>query len=326
MWLKALRTVPKVSKEKWKELGIITRWLIAVRGGVLILTFLSACISGLFAIRDSKFDGVLWLILTLGLLFAHATNNLLNDYVDWTKGVDEGNYFRVRYGTHPMTVMTKRELEVYILATGLIALCFAIYLVYLRGTIVLYLTLAGSFFLLFYTYPLKYIGLGEISVFLVWGILMIGGGYYTITEEWNWQVCWASIPYALGPTVVIFGKHIDKLDADKAKAIYSLPVILGDALARRFAQMLLILQYLSILFLVYIKFFTPILFIVIGAIPHLIRTLKIYNHPKPLQEPKDYPKNIWPLYYVAYAFLHNTYFGSLFVLGMLLDLFYQKYL
>ncbi len=41
---------------------------------------------------------------------------------------------------------------------------------------------------------------------------MIGGGYYVITGQWNWNVVLASLPYALGPTTVIFGKHIDKYD------------------------------------------------------------------------------------------------------------------
>src|SRR5205085_899440 len=56
----------------------------------------------------------------------------------------------------------------------------------------------GSFFVLFYTWPLKYIALGEIAVFLVWGPLMIGGGYYVLAHSWNWNVVWASLPYVLG--------------------------------------------------------------------------------------------------------------------------------
>jgi 1,4-dihydroxy-2-naphthoate octaprenyltransferase len=42
----------------------------------------------------------------------------------------------------------------------------------------------------------------------------------------------ASCPYALGATYVIFGKHIDKLKADKEKGIYTLPVLIGDKNAR----------------------------------------------------------------------------------------------
>ena len=62
----------------------------------------------------------------------------------------------------------------------------------------------GAFFVLFYTFPLKYIGLGEVAVLLVWGPLMVGGAYHVITGRWDWQVALASLPYALGTTTVLF--------------------------------------------------------------------------------------------------------------------------
>ena len=47
MWIKALRVIPRVSPEEWKKLGVFTRWLIACRGAVLVMTFLS-CVIGEF--------------------------------------------------------------------------------------------------------------------------------------------------------------------------------------------------------------------------------------------------------------------------------------
>ena len=74
--------------------------------------------------------------------------------------------------------------------------------------------------------------MGEIAVLIVWGPLMIGGPYYVMSQQWDWNVVWASLPYVLGVTTVIFGKHIDKRDIDKAKKIYTLPVVLGEKLSR----------------------------------------------------------------------------------------------
>jgi 1,4-dihydroxy-2-naphthoate octaprenyltransferase len=89
--------------------------------------------------------------------------------------------------------------------------------------------IAGIIFLLFYTWPLKYIGLGEITVVFVWGPLMIGGAYYvTSNGSWNWDIILLSLVYAIGPTSVIFGKHIDKLDKDQEKKVYTLPVLIGE--------------------------------------------------------------------------------------------------
>jgi 1,4-dihydroxy-2-naphthoate octaprenyltransferase len=42
----------------------------------------------------------------------------------------------------------------------------------------------------------------------------------------------ASLPYVLGVTTVIFGKHIDKLEMDKAKGIHTLPVVIGEKASR----------------------------------------------------------------------------------------------
>ena len=53
--------------------------------------------------------------------------------------------------------------------------------------------------MLFYTWPLKYIGLGEIAVLLVWGPLMIGGGYFVITGVWDWNVVLAGLPTPWAP-------------------------------------------------------------------------------------------------------------------------------
>ena len=106
--------------------------------------------------------------------------------------------------------MNKRQHLTYAGITGAIALLLGIVLVVMTNLWTLLLLALGAFFVLFYTWPLKYIALGEISVLLVWGPLMIGGGYFVITGDWSWTVVLASLPYALGVTGVIFGKHIDK--------------------------------------------------------------------------------------------------------------------
>ncbi len=327
MWIKALRIIPRISKEEWEKLDIISRWLIATRSAVFVMTFLSAAIGGILAFKDGKFDFVLWLLTTAGLILAHATNNLINDYTDYIKGVDHDNYFRAQYGPQPLEhgLMTKRQLITYIVVTGLLALAIGIYLVYLRGTLALILLALGAFFVLFYTYPLKYIGLGEVAVLIVWGPLMVGGTYYVITGEWNWNVVIASLPYALGVTAVLFGKHIDKYEDDRKKGIRTLPVILGEKGARMTVLGMLILQYVSVIYLVLTGFFTPFMLIVLLAIPVFIKVWKAYTNPKPESPPEGYPPEAWPLWYVALAFWHNRRFGTLYLIGLIIEAVLQRY-
>ena len=324
MWLKALQIIPRINKEEWDGLDVISRWLISTRAAVLIMTFISATIGGLLAARDGMFNWLYWLLVVIGLVFAHALNNLLNDLTDYDRGVDKDNYFRTQYGPQAIQqgLMTRRQLLTYAAVTGLIALAAGAYLVWMRGWLALILLALGAFFVFFYTWPLKYIGLGELAVIIVWGPLMIGGSYFIITGQWNWLVVLAGLPYALGTTTVIYGKHIDKLEADKAKGIHTLPVIIGDKAARASIQVMIVLMYLLVIGLVISGYFSPFMLIVLGALTLLPRTWKMLSQPRPSEPPAEY-KEGWPLWFVGAAFVHNRRYGLLFLFGLILDVAYR---
>ncbi len=323
MWWKALRIIPRINREEWLRLDVISRWLISTRAAVLIMTFISAAIPGLLALRAGQFDLGRWLLLVFGLIFAHATNNLLNDYTDFKRGVDKDNYFRTQYGPQPLQsgLMSERELLTYAGITGLIAVAAGIPLIIYGGTTALLLMLAGAVFVLFYTWPLKYIGLGELAVVLIWGPLMVGGGYFVITGAWDWNVVLASLPYALGPTTVIFGKHIDKLPQDAAKRIHTMPVILGEKIARYAVFTMIALMYLLVVVLVITGYFSPVMLAVFLAFYTWKSVWNVYKNPKPEQAPADYAPGTWPLWFSATSFYHNRSFGMFFLLGLILSIF-----
>ena len=322
MWGKALTAVPRISKQDWDGLDIVSRWLIATRSAVIIMTFTSAAFAGLLALKAGRFDGVAFALVALGLCLAHATNNLVNDLTDYWKGVDEGNYFRTQYG--PQTVqdgfLSVKQMLLYTAVTGASALGIGVYLVAVQGEIVLMLLGAGAFFVLFYTFPLKYIGLGEPAVLAVWGPLMVGGSYYVITGEWSNNVAVASLAYALGPTAVLFGKHIDKLDADAVKKIRTLPVLLGEMLSRYIVLGMLIAQYGVIVYLVATGYFTPAMLITFAAAPSLRRVFATYRNPRPSEAPPELPQGVWPLWFVAITFWYNRRFGMFFLAGLVGDI------
>jgi 1,4-dihydroxy-2-naphthoate octaprenyltransferase len=256
----------------------------------------------------------------LGLMLAHATNNLLNDLTDSHRGIDAGNYYRNQYGIHVLEdgLMSRKQFYVYVALTGSAALAVGAYLVLARGGLTLPLMLAGAFFVLFYTWPLKYIGLGEPAVLLVWGPLMVGGSYYVSTGQWSASAAWLGLLYGIGPTTVLFGKHIDKLEMDRDKGVRTLPVLLGQTAARRVTQVLLLSQYLGCAALVVTGREHWILGIVLLSVPALLRALKALQSAKPAEKPEKYPSNIWPLWFSAKAFGHTRQFTSLFMLALLI--------
>jgi 1,4-dihydroxy-2-naphthoate octaprenyltransferase len=321
MWGRALYTIQRVDRAGWDKLDIVSRFLVASRASVLVITFISVAIAGLLAIRFGRFDPVLWGLAALALLLAHATNNLLNDLTDHVKGVDTNNYFRAIYGPHALEhkLLSVRGLLAYAAFSGLIAIAIGAYLVSVRGPVALWLMVAGAVFVLFYTYPLKYIGLGEVAVILVWGPLMIGGTYFVTTGLWNWDVVLVGVPYALGATTVIFGKHIDKLSDDKTRGIHTLPVLVGERTARWILGTMIVLMYGIVVYLVAIQFLTPIVLVVFLAIPQARTALALFAKPRPTERPDSWPKLAWPLYFVRVAFVHNRRFGLLFLIGLGLD-------
>lgn len=323
MWGKALRVIPRVSKKEWNALDPIAKWLIATRSAVFIMTAFSAIIGGLLAADRGVFGWMAFILCLIGLVLAHATNNLVNDYTDSVRGVDSDNYFRTIYG--PQTVhdglWSRKQMLGVITMTGVLALACGLILIAQSGNVLFWPLLAGVFFVLFYTWPLKLIGMGEPAVLAVWGPLMVGGTYAAVSGVWSWEVALIGLVYGLGPTTVIFGKHIDKLKEDKRKGIHTLPVILGERNSRYAVAVMMLLQPIITAYLVFAGVLDWPMLLMLLAYPRIIQSVKPFLVPRPDKKPKELPDGVWPLYLVGFAFRSNRVSGGLFALGLLLSLF-----
>ena len=319
LWLQALYTIPRVDPA---EVDPVARWLILGRVSVAVMSLISALIGGLLALFGDDFSIGLLLLLALGLMLAHMGSNLINDFWDYRNGIDTPDSPRAQYGPHPF-VGEKQNLREFLLVTGIVlaaATAIGVYLTITAGLWVLAFALGGAFVLLSYSggpLPLKYFGMGEIAVFFVWGPLMIGGSYYVMTETLPGWVLLASVPYGLGVTTVLFGKHLDKLGFDSSKGIRTMPIVLGESLARRVTVVLSAGMYISAAALaVWQEMWALVL--VIGALPLLWQMYQFYRSPKPEEAPKGYPG--WPLWFVAIAFIHNRRFGMFFIAGLAIQI------
>ena len=271
MWVAALRVIPRIDKGDFDRLDPFARWLIATRGAVLVMTFLSATLGGLFAALDGRFNWALYALVAVGLVVAHGASNLFNDYWDYKQGVDTDNYFRAQYGPHPLVagLFTEKQLLTWAIGTTVVPVAIGLYLAWVRGPLVLVFALLGGFVMMSYAgkpFPLKYLGLGEPAVFLTWGPLMVGGSYFCITGTLPWWVILASFPYALGTTGVLFGKHIDKIVPDGERGVRTLPVILGEARAKAVAIVLMIAFYPIVLVAGIVGFIGPWVALVVAGL------------------------------------------------------------
>ena len=337
MWKTAIWTLVKMDKkDEWDKLDIVSKWLIATRSGVTLVTVYTCVIAGLLALRDGYFSFFPWLLLTVGLFIAHGTNNLLNDYTDYSRGVDVDNYFRTQYGVHPLVqgFWTKPQQLRWFMVSGVIAFLSGIFALFYThfDPIVIGFFAFGALVLLLYTYPLKYYGVGELAIFLIWGPIMVAGVYIVLAlglPNGNldniWNVTLAGVPFGLSVVSINVGKHIDKMREDAKKGVGTLPVRIGETAARYVNIVILVLIYLVVIYLVFIpRYFTPLMLIIFFASKRLITAIKILSKPRPESPPPGFP--FWPTYFSAFNFNHNRLLGGLFILGLIGDTLLRLFL
>lgn len=304
----------------------LTRWLVIARACVFSMTLMSGLIGVLLAIEVGAFGSAplqkAWyaVLSVVGLLAAHATNNLINDWTDVRRGVDTEDYPRAQYSTHPVLgglTTPNNLLKVSLALTALDGLIM-LYLAAVSGVWVIAFAVAGLALSLGYTVFLKRFALGELTALVVWGPLMTGGTVYAIHGALSWETIAMTLPYGLIVASVLIGKHTDKIPNDAPLGVHSVPVILGEQRALWLNKVLFLVFYALVIALVASGISGPWILLSFLAVPKLITTWKVYSTPKPATKPEGW--SVWPLWYVGWAMSFNREAGKWFIAGLLLNL------
>jgi 1,4-dihydroxy-2-naphthoate octaprenyltransferase len=133
---------------------------------------------------------------------------------------------------------------------------------------------------------------------------MGGGTYLAATGTLDATALIATLPWALFVTAVLFGKHLDKIEADGSRGVKTFVVRIGERRARAFTTLLITAGYIGIAVFaipaigIFPWFVAPLAGI--GAL-FALPALKIVAAPRPSAPPAGYP--LWPLWHVGAAFL-----------------------
>lgn len=325
-WFALQKPVKENDKRVWDSFDVISKWLISTRATVTQLTLAAGVIAGLLAFRDGFFNFWLWLAMTLGIYFAHSSENLVNDYIDFTRGIDEDNYYRGQYGIHPLVhkFWTKADWRRWFITAGTIAVLCGIFVLIYTGfsPIVVGLFLFGIAILPTYAWPLKYLGMGELLIYVNWGMILIPGMYSVLAgriPENLGEIVMAGMAFGFGFGSFNWGKHIDKIDADRKKGVGTLPVRLGEPAARMFNIFTILLSYVLVLYLVFVaRFFSPAVLLVFLAAGRGWNVIQLLREPRPKEAPPGFA--LWPRWFSTPQLRHIRLFGGLYILGILLDI------
>ncbi len=319
LWLAAFTGFYRPGAREVLRLDPVSKFLYASRSVILVISAQAAIIAGLLAAAERRFAALDFLLVLVGFVVAHMLSNLSNDYYGYRRGHDTPDSPRMRYTVHPLAsgVLDARSLLTGLAILAALGVAICAHFIAERGWLALEFAAAGIALLLLYDaapIPLKSIGLGEPAVFLVWGPLMVGGGYAMIAGQASSDAFWASVPYGLGVMSILTGKHIDQREFDLGVGHRTLPVLLGERAARALNIATLVLIYASGALLIGFGRLTPFAALTLLALPRAWRAVALMSRPRPEAPPAGYVG--WPLWNHRACLEHNRWFGWLYIAGL----------
>lgn len=232
-------------------------WISAARPRTLPLSIAGIIVAGALAIEAGFFSisiFILALVTTLGL---QVLSNFANDYGDGVKGTD--NHERVGpLRAMQSGVLSASELKKGIAITSIVTLLIACILIYVsfqnqniwHSTLFLILGIAAIIAAITYTvgrYAYGYRALGDVFVFIFFGLLSVLGGYFLFAKNLNGFIFLPAIVVGLLSTAVLNLNNMrDRLSDAKANK-NTLAVILGEKKIKNYHYSLIIISFISAL-------------------------------------------------------------------------------
>ena len=319
LWWRAFTGFYRPDDRDIANLDGVSLFLYAARSVILVISAQAAIIAGLLAADVGLFQWLNFVGVLAGFVIAHMISNLSNDYFGFTRGHDTPDSPRMRYTVHPLAsgVVDRRTLVTGLALLAVIGVAITTCFVLERGWMAVAFAGAGVSLLLLYDAgpaPLKSTGLGEFAVLLVWGPLMVGGGFAMITGQLSVNAMLAALPYGLGVMSILLGKHIDQMDFDSRRNIRTLPVLLGEGAARALNVAAIVAIYVLVAILIGLGRLTPFAAAIVLAAPRAAHAIKLMSQPRPAAPPNGYVG--WPLWYHRACLEHNRVLGWAYIAGL----------
>lgn len=204
-------------------------WILAIRPKTLPAAASGVVMGSALAWMDGSFRLLPALAALCVALLLQIGSNVANDVYDFERGTDTSE----RQG--PLRVTQARLLTPAQVKRGMwiifgLAAMFGLYLAFVRGWVVIWIGLAAIVSAIAYTggpFPLGYYGLGDLFVFIFFGVAAVAGTYFVQVGSVSPAAWWMSVPVGLIITAILVVNNLRDIENDRKGNKHTMAVRLG---------------------------------------------------------------------------------------------------
>ena len=220
--------------------------------------------------------GVNWsfgVLAILGAIIFHLSGNLISEYHDYMSGVD------IKEKTGPARLIVQglfkpKTVLYYGYSVLLAGIILGVYLLVHTGLPMLAFGFIGVISTTLY-YRFKYIALGDLIIFISYGLTIALGVAYVMTELLIWPILLVVTPTGLLVVAILHANNTRDMLQDKAAGIRTQAMRLGVEGSQVVYQTLLLLAYLLVAVAVWMQFLAPLSFVVLLSFPLAMRNIRL---------------------------------------------------
>jgi 1,4-dihydroxy-2-naphthoate octaprenyltransferase len=221
-------------------------WLAAIRPATLTAAVGPVAVGTGLAVADHQFHAGPAMAALVGAMLIQVATNLHNDYEDSARGADTDQRLGAPRATQRGWLSAGQVLTGALVAAAL-ALAIGCYLVWVGGWPIVAVGLSALLCGFAYTggpAPLGYLGLGDLFVFLFFGVVAVAGTYYVQALTVTPSVFWASVGVGTLATAILVVNNLRDRHTDQAAAKRTLAVRFGQRFGRAEYTLLVAVAYL----------------------------------------------------------------------------------
>src|SRR4051812_11327930 len=260
-------------------MGALRLWAVAARPRTLPAAVAPVLVGTALAGTEGTFKPLRFVCALIGSIFIQVGTNLANDYSDARRGADTED----RLGPVRVTaggLMPPRQVLVGTYVAFGIAVLAGAYLIAVAGWQLLLVGVASIAAGVLYTggpKPYGYEGLGELFVFLFFGVVAVAGSYFVQVEHLEWEAFALSVPVGLLASAILVVNNVRDADTDRRAGKRTLAVRLGRPRARRLFAGMLVVAYAVPGVLPWVSRLSPLILLTLLTIPLAVQLVRTVN-------------------------------------------------